>query len=59
MIICSCNVLRERDLEAACLEGFETAEQVLGHLGCRIQCGKCTDYVESVLLCPRRFSQAS
>ncbi len=52
MIICSCNVIREQDLRAACREEFETAEEVLGHLGCRFQCGKCSDYVEAMLTCP-------
>ena len=55
MIICSCNVLRESQLREACTPEMESAEQLYACLGCKPSCGKCLEYVESVLLKPEPF----
>ena len=51
MIICSCNVLRETDLKPHCRPDILSTEQLYACLGCKVQCGKCAEYIESMLLC--------
>ncbi len=51
MIICSCNVLSDRDvvdtLDAA--GGARTAMQVYGCLGCAPECGRCARTIRQII----------
>ncbi|MGE0749084.1 MAG: bacterioferritin-associated ferredoxin [Variibacter sp.] len=52
MIICSCNVLSDKDVRTAC--AAETARprstgQVYGCLGCSAQCGRCARTIRRIM----------
>jgi bacterioferritin-associated ferredoxin len=51
MIVCSCNVLSEIAVRAACREdeGPRTPGQVYRCLGCSPQCGRCARTIKSIL----------
>jgi bacterioferritin-associated ferredoxin len=66
MIVCSCNVLSDRDVRTA-VSGSEpprTAGQVYGCLGCSPQCGRCARTIRRIMdeavaaagACPHRSS---
>ena len=51
MIVCSCNVLSDRDVRTA-VNGSEpprTAGQVYGCLGCSAQCGRCARTIRKIM----------
>ena len=51
MIVCSCNVLSDRDVRTA-VNGSEpprTAGQVYGCLGCSPQCGRCARTIRRIM----------
>jgi bacterioferritin-associated ferredoxin len=51
MIVCSCNVLSDRDVRAA-LGGGETPRttgEVYGCLGCSPQCGRCARTIRRIM----------
>jgi len=52
MIVCSCNVLTDRDVRSA-LESAParpaTANQVYGCLGCSPQCGRCARTIRRIM----------
>lgn len=52
MIICSCNRLTESEIAKHCTEDMQSCEQLYASMGCKMNCGSCADYVESVLLKP-------
>jgi len=51
MIVCSCNVLSDRDVRRAC--GAEapprTTGEVYGCLGCSAQCGRCARTIRKIM----------
>jgi bacterioferritin-associated ferredoxin len=51
MIVCSCNVLSDKDvrsaLEAEAKPRF--ASQVYGCLGCSVQCGRCARTIRRIM----------
>jgi bacterioferritin-associated ferredoxin len=51
MIICSCNVLSENVVQAACQGGHgpRTPGQVYRCLGCSPHCGRCARTIKSIL----------
>lgn len=49
MIVCSCNVLRERDIRAAARRGCPDAETAYRSLGCTFQCYNCEDHAEELV----------
>jgi bacterioferritin-associated ferredoxin len=51
MIVCSCNVLSDRDVRAALGAGEapRTASQVCGCLGCDPQCGRCARTIRAIM----------
>jgi bacterioferritin-associated ferredoxin len=52
MIVCSCNVLSDRDVRAvaAAAEGApRTAGQVYGCLACSPQCGRCARTIKRII----------
>ena len=49
MIVCSCNVLRERDIRAAARRGCPDADTAYRSLGCRFQCFNCEDQAEEIV----------
>lgn len=59
MIICSCNVLKDSELARFCSSDIASVEQLYACLGCEVKCGRCADYVESVMLAPQRESTSS
>ena len=50
MIVCSCNVLSDRDVRSA-LEAERTCSirRVYGFLGCRAQCGRCARTIRHIM----------
>jgi bacterioferritin-associated ferredoxin len=52
MIVCSCNVLSDRDVRAlvAASDGApRTAGQVYGCLACNPQCGRCARTIKQII----------
>ena len=51
MIVCSCNVLSDRDVRAAVQHGGKprTTGQVYGCLGCSPQCGRCARTIRRIM----------
>jgi len=50
MIICSCNVLSERDVRSVLDTGATSgAAQVYVRLGCRPQCGRCARTIRRLI----------
>jgi bacterioferritin-associated ferredoxin len=51
MIVCSCNVLSDRDVRSA-VSAAETprkTSQVYGCLGCSAQCGRCARTIRKIM----------
>jgi len=51
MIVCSCNVLSDRDVRDALSAGHtpRTTGQVYGCLGCSAQCGRCARTIRRIM----------
>ena len=50
MIVCSCNVLSDRDVRMAVAAAApRTAGQVYGCLGCSPQCGRCARTIRKIM----------
>lgn len=51
MIVCSCNVLTDRDVRNAVLTSEEplTPGEVYGCLGCSRQCGRCARTIKKIM----------
>ena len=50
MIVCSCNVLSDRDVRTAVVaQTPRTAGQVYGCLGCSPQCGRCARTIRGIM----------
>ena len=51
MIVCSCNVLSDRDVRSACEAEVKprTAGQIYGCLGCSAQCGRCARTIRQIM----------
>jgi bacterioferritin-associated ferredoxin len=50
MIVCSCNVLSDKDVRAAVSETQpRSARQVYGCLGCSAQCGRCVRTIRRIM----------
>ena len=49
MIICSCNLIREKDVRAAARRGCPDAETAYRSLGCQFQCGGCEDHADDLV----------
>jgi bacterioferritin-associated ferredoxin len=52
MIVCSCNVLTDKDVRTALAEEQSpprTTRQVYGCLGCSAQCGRCARTIRRIM----------
>ncbi len=50
MIVCSCNVLSDSDVRAACCTAApRTTGEVYGCLGCSAQCGRCARTIRKIM----------
>jgi len=51
MIVCSCNVLSDKDVRTACTAGAKPRSpgQVYGCLGCSAQCGRCARTIRRIM----------
>lgn len=49
MIVCSCNVIREREIRAAARRGCPDAETAYRSMGCQFDCGSCQDRAEDLV----------
>jgi len=53
MIVCSCNVISDRDIrqavEAAADELPRSPKQLYGCLGCSAECGRCARTIKSII----------
>ena len=63
MIVCSCNVIREREIRAAARRGCPDAETAYRSMGCQFDC--CQDHADDLvaderakLLAPRDIRAA-
>lgn len=45
MVICSCNVLTDRQIAAAVAGGADRPREVYAACGCKAECGGCTGTV--------------
>jgi len=49
MYVCICNAFTCRDIRKLKMKGISKSVQVYKKLGCKMQCGKCLETIESVL----------
>ncbi|MGH6779063.1 MAG: (2Fe-2S)-binding protein [Bradyrhizobium sp.] len=52
MIVCSCNVISDRDVREivnAADEALRHAKQVYGCLGCSAECGRCARTIKTII----------
>lgn len=51
MIVCSCNVLSDKDVRTACQaeQRPRTTGQVYGCLGCSAPCGRCARTIRKIM----------
>ena len=50
MIVCSCNVLSDKDVRSAVAANApRSTGQVYGCLGCSAQCGRCARTIRSIM----------
>jgi len=52
MIVCSCNVLSDKDVRSAVQSpetGARRTSQVYGCLGCNAQCGRCARTIKRIM----------
>ena len=50
MIVCSCNVLSDKEVRAAVhTSASRTAKQVYGCLGCSAECGRCARTIRKIM----------
>ncbi len=49
MYVCLCNALTTRDVEKVKERGVCNPTQVYKSLGCKMQCGKCLETIDSLL----------
>ena len=50
MIVCSCNVLSDKDVRSAVqAEAPRSTSQVYGCLGCSAQCGRCARTIRKIM----------
>lgn len=49
MIVCSCNVIRERQIREAARQGVWDVVDVYAHLGCTPNCGQCLPFAEQII----------
>ncbi len=51
MIVCSCNVLSDKDVRKACQaqDRPRSTGQVYGCLGCSAQCGRCARTIRKIM----------
>ncbi len=51
MIVCSCNVLSDKDVRTACQADSKPRSpgQVYGCLGCSAQCGRCARTIRKIM----------
>ncbi|MCJ7421625.1 (2Fe-2S)-binding protein [Sphingomicrobium astaxanthinifaciens] len=53
MVVCHCNLIREKDIRAAARRGCPDAETAYRSLGCQFQCGGCEDHADALVLSER------
>lgn len=49
MYVCNCNGIREREVHQAALEGADRACEVFQRQGCKAQCGRCVQEMQTFL----------
>lgn len=49
MYVCNCNGIREREVHQAALEGADHACEVFLRQGCKAQCGRCVQEMQTFL----------
>lgn len=50
MIVCSCNVIREKEIREAALSGHTDPVSAYASMGCAPRCGGCLPLAEHLLL---------
>ena len=49
MVVCSCNLLTHKDVEAAVADGANHPREIYASRGCKAQCGNCVKGVVCLL----------
>ncbi|MDA9170637.1 (2Fe-2S)-binding protein [Alphaproteobacteria bacterium] len=49
MIICSCNIISDKAISSAIIEGADSVSKVYKCCGAKPQCGSCAIYIKEVL----------
>jgi bacterioferritin-associated ferredoxin len=49
MYVCNCNAIRERDVLSAIEDGASHPAHVFQSQGCRAQCGRCIEEMQTFL----------
>ena len=53
MVVCHCNMIRDKDIKAAARRGCPDAETAYRSLGCQFQCGGCEDHADHLVAAER------
>lgn len=56
MVVCVCNVIREKDIREAARKGISDVETVYAHLGCEPNCCQCFPFAEEIIQEERRIA---
>jgi bacterioferritin-associated ferredoxin len=49
MVVCICNVIREKDIREAARSGICDVVDVYAHLGCEPNCCQCFSFAEQII----------
>ncbi|MFT3967134.1 MAG: (2Fe-2S)-binding protein [Sphingobium sp.] len=49
MVVCICNVIREKEIREAVRRGISDVVDVYAHLGCEPNCCQCLSFAEQII----------
>ena len=49
MVVCICNVIREKDIRETARKGISDVVDVYAHLGCEPNCCQCLSFAEQII----------
>ncbi|HEX7855794.1 MAG TPA: (2Fe-2S)-binding protein [Sphingobium sp.] len=49
MVVCICNVIREKEIREAARQGISDVVDVYAHLGCEPNCCQCFSFAEQII----------
>jgi bacterioferritin-associated ferredoxin len=49
MVVCICNVIREKDIREVARKGITDVETIYAHLGCEPNCCQCFPFAQEIV----------